>query len=296
MNLLSLRKVITIFIVIFSFCVFFKIFAGAAELVERSNPDLGYDEIIDYETSTVNDESNSDKNLPELNDTVFTANKNATLGDLTIRVSLIVSILLVTLVLAKVFLSRDRFGKVGSILDEFAGKITGNYGSFANNQGLKLKQTLILTPGQNLYLVEIDGKRLLLGATHNGGVQFLADLTHDARVGLKDIQPDVSLQLAGNKAQNGNYKTQSTISKVENDSRNGLKHMEIFPQSSIENPFFALKVDSQNISQEVKEESLKNNLPMNGHEKCSNGDSHEVKHSLKRRANFRQLLNISNVQ
>lgn len=286
MNLLSLRKVISIFIIIFSFCGFFKIFAGAAELVERSNPDLGYDEIIDYETSAVNnDESNSDTNSPELNDAVFTANKNATLRDLTVRVSLIVGVLLVILVLAKIFLSRDRFGKVGSILDEFAGKITGNYGSFANNQGLKLKQTLILTPGQNLYLVEIDGKRLLLGATHNGGVQFLADLTQN--------EP---MQLASNKAQNGNHKTQSIISKAENDLRNGLKHMEIFPQSSIENPFFASKVDGQNITQEVKEEPLKNNLPVNGHEKCSNGDSHEVKHSLKRRANFRQLLNISNVQ
>lgn len=286
MSFLSLRKVISIFIVIFSFCVFFKIFAGAAELVERSNPDLGYDEIIDYETSTVNnDESNSDTNSPELNDAVFTANKNATLRDLTVRVSLIVGVLLVILVLAKIFLSRGRFGKVGSILDEFAGKITGNYGSFANNQGLKLKQTLILTPGQNLYLVEIDGKRLLLGATHNGGVQFLADLTQNE-----------SMQLASNKAQNGNHKTQSTISKAENDLRNGLKHMEIFPQASIENPFFMLKVDSQNITQEVKEESLKNNLPVNGHQKSSNGDSQEVKQSLKRRANFRQLLNISNFQ
>ncbi len=285
MSLLSLRKVISILIVLFYFCAFFGIFAVAAELVERSYPDSGYDEIIDYETSTVNDESNSDKNPPELNDAVFTANKNATLRDLTMRVSMIISVLLVILVLAKIFLSRDRFGKVGSILDEFAGKITGNYGSFVNNQGLKLKQTLILTPGQNLYLVEIDGKRILLGATHNGGVQFLADLTCD-----------MPMQPVSSRTQNGNHKTQSTISKAENDLRNGLKHMEIFPQSSIENPFFTLKVDSQNITQEVKEEPLKNNLPMNGCKKSTNGDSQEVKQSLKRRANFRQLLNTSNFQ
>ena len=32
-------------------------------------------------------------------------------------------------------------------------------------------------PGQNLYLIEIDGKRLLVGGTQQGGVQFVADLT-----------------------------------------------------------------------------------------------------------------------
>ena len=127
-----------------------------------------------YSTTIVKRKSKFKKE-PFLRDKVFMpTNGSLTFNRLLTRVSLIIFALLGFLILIKLFMSRDQFGKPGSLLDEIAQKFTGN---FSSSQGMKLKQTLILTPGQNIYLIEIDGKRLLIGATQQGGVQFLADMT-----------------------------------------------------------------------------------------------------------------------
>lgn len=46
-----------------------------------------------------------------------------------------------------------------------------------NTKGLMMKQSLNLTPSQSVYVVEVDGKKLLMGCTQQGGVQLLADLS-----------------------------------------------------------------------------------------------------------------------
>ncbi len=115
------------------------------------------------------------KNQAGLQDRVFIpSNRNVSINGLLGSVSLVVFALLIFLGIAKLVFSRDQFGKPGGLFDEIAQKFTGG---LSGSQGMKLKQTLILTPGQNIYLVEIDGRRLLVGGTQQGGVQFLADLT-----------------------------------------------------------------------------------------------------------------------
>src|SRR3989338_7242671 len=47
----------------------------------------------------------------------------------------------------------------------------------SNECNLKLIQSLVLCPGQNLYVVEVFNKKILLGGTVQGGIHFLTDLT-----------------------------------------------------------------------------------------------------------------------
>jgi flagellar biogenesis protein FliO len=53
-----------------------------------------------------------------------------------------------------------------------------NQNSVLNTKGLTMKQSLNLTPSQSVYVVEVDGKKLLMGCTQQGGVQLLADLSN----------------------------------------------------------------------------------------------------------------------
>ena len=111
-----------------------------------------------------------------LSDSVFSPKKNITLGGLIFRISSVVLLLLGILFAVKFYLARANLIPQGGFLEELTQKLTNNFSTFAPNL-VKLKQSLILTPGQNIYLVEIEGKKLLLGGTHQGGVQFLADLS-----------------------------------------------------------------------------------------------------------------------
>ena len=183
MYYVELKKIRFLSLIIISFFAFsFLSFSVKAE-----------DELVllpDEEQAVSNDFSEDDtqdriivkrksrvKREPFLRDNVFMpSNESATFNALLMRVSLIIFALIGFLVLIKMFMSRDQFGKPGGLLDELAQKFTGGFS--ASSQGLKLKQTLILTPGQNLYLIEIDGKRILVGGTQQGGVQFLTDLTN----------------------------------------------------------------------------------------------------------------------
>jgi len=47
----------------------------------------------------------------------------------------------------------------------------------SNECNLKLIQSLVLCPGQNLYVVEAYNRKILLGGTVQGGIHFLTDLT-----------------------------------------------------------------------------------------------------------------------
>ena len=118
----------------------------------------------------------SKRNKLDIPDKAFSdSSQTPTYGSLLSRIIFVVLFLVGALMLIKIFLSRERVGKPGSLFEEIAHKFSSG---FSPNQSLKLKQTLILMPGQNLYVVEVEGKKLLLGGTHQGGVQFLADLTN----------------------------------------------------------------------------------------------------------------------
>ena len=197
--------------------------------------------------------------MPSLHDRVFMpSSNNATFNGLVMRVSFIIFALLGFLILAKILMSRDQFGKPGSLLDELAQKLSSGFSG--SPQGLKLKQTLILTPGQNLYLIEIDGKRLLVGGTQQGGVQFLTDLTQgtlkNEKLDFKQIEeyqispkaiPDMALE---------NKQT---------------KYAEVASSPIVENPFMS---QDTNLPDEIKQ-------------KVSNLHSRQT---FKRRTNFRKSL------
>ena len=105
------------------------------------------------------------------------SNENTTFNELVIKVSLIIFAVLVFLALIKILLSKNQSTSSNDLIGELAQKFTRSFSG--SLQDLKLKQILTLTPGQNLYVIEIDGKRLLVGGTQQGGVQFLADLTQE---------------------------------------------------------------------------------------------------------------------
>ena len=218
------------------------------------------------QTSTIVKRKIRSKRMPSLNDRVFIpSNDNATFNGLVMRVSLIIFALLGFLVLVKMFMSREQFGKPGSLLDELAQKFTGG---FSNTQGLKLKQTLILTPGQNLYLVEIDGKRLLVGGTQQGGVQFLTDLTKNMakneNLDFKQIE-EAPKALSGIALSNGL-------------NRNNNKSMTV-----IENPFMEGQdsLANKNLPDEIKQKVVVDGIV--------------GRQTFKRRTNFRKSLFNENV-
>ncbi|MBI3590317.1 MAG: flagellar biosynthetic protein FliO [Candidatus Melainabacteria bacterium] len=256
---------------------------------DYSNSD--YNEVFDYESSKANDDSQNDRRKHsyhrrsplELQDSAFASDKGVTLKNLVMRVSLILLFLLGVLAAVKMLLSRGRFDQVGSMFDEFAQKFTGNFSGSLNPQGLKLKQTLMLTPGQSIYLVEIEGKKLLLGGTHQGGVQFLADLTQ------KNLQIDSMSIRKSEEVQKELMPFQAI-----KDSRNlnsQFKHAGMFSQEQAASPFFASTMLSQseleensNESKELLESVQSESLKTNG-----NGTLHQ-KQPLKRRTSFRQSL------
>lgn len=138
----------------------------------------GYRSDNDSEGSKISVKRKSKKTNPLLiSDSAFTGGQTLTFKDLAMRVTFIVLFLLVIYFAVKMYMSRNRFDQPGSFLDNIAQRFNNSFSGSSNSSGLKLIQTLMLTPGQNIYVVEVEGKKLLVGGTQQGGVQFLADLT-----------------------------------------------------------------------------------------------------------------------
>ena len=260
---IKLLGLITILFFAFSFLSFSV--RAEEELVllpddeQTVNSDFSEDDA--FEKSTIVKRKSRTKHEPFLRDRTFMpSNNSATFNALAGRVSLIIFALIGFLVLIKFVMSRDQFGKPGSLLDELTQKITGSF-SGSSLQGLKLKQTLILTPGQNLYLIEIDGKRILIGGTQQGGVQFLTDLTQNTlkneKLDFKQIEEPMALT-------------------------NGMNKQAKYDLQSNETPFMAQDVlSNKDLPDEIKQKIVVNGL--------------HNKQTFKRRTNFRKSLFNENV-
>lgn len=133
----------------------------------------------DYEESRTTPKRKSSKKTNPLliSDSAFTSGRPVTFQELMTRVALIVLFLFGILIFVKMVMSKNRFDRPGNLFDNLAQKFNSTFSGFSNHQELKLVQTLMLTPGQNIYMVEVEGKKLLIGGTQQGGIQFLADLT-----------------------------------------------------------------------------------------------------------------------
>lgn len=197
------------------------------------------------------------KNKLSINDSAFTNGNPVTLKDLIVKVSMVVFFLLGVLLFVKIFSSRNRFSEPGNLLDILTQKITGTFSSFANSSGLKLIQTLILTPGQNLYVVEVEGKKLLIGGTQHGGVQFLADLTTNKL----------------NLLSNGNLNFQQIEDLQTQQNQNSTRHLQfgILNESKVNNEATAF-------------------APAVSENQNNNTSQPFPNHGFKRRVNFKQSL------
>lgn len=248
MYLLSLRIRNNLFICLLIFLFFCCNSALSQDVIERNYQDSTYNSVLDSEDVSYFDDS----------PTPLAKSSAVTLKTLVVKVSMLLFVLLVILAIVKIFLSRNRFSRVGSIFDEFTQKITSSLSNYAHVGGLKLKQTLMLVPGQNIYLVEIDGKRLLLGATHHGGIHFLADLT-----------------LEDNKKHVGIFSTMQ-LGEPQNNIKDTKKYnFELMTQGLKQhenNPFV-----TSTVTNSVNHSS----------ENSTNGSNNQP---LKRRVNFRQSL------
>ena len=218
MYYLSLNKLKAFFVFIFFILVILAwqnlTFKAEDELVLSqdesvdSQSDFTEDEVNDYENSAQPSKKIVVRNSKyrsdplEVNDKYFTSEKNVTFKDLVFRVMMIILFSVGVLLLVKFYFSnKGNLLQASNLIEEFAQKFNNNFSSFSNFQGLKLKQTLMLTPGQNIYLVEVDGKKLLIGGTHQGGIQFLADLTAKQEMSSSLLEANT---MALNENNNGN--------------------------------------------------------------------------------------------
>lgn len=185
--------------------------------------------------------------------------RGLTFSGLVFRVISIIAFLISAIILMKFFLGRDRFNKPGSFIEEIAQKFTGG---FSNQNSMKLKQTLMLTPGQNVYLVEIEGKKLLLGGTQQGGVQFLSDLTGQKteKIDLRMLEPRLTQEI-------------NSLSEVNKP----LKQQEVSVNGNIESPFM------------TSNESNENGLPDEVRQNIVSNGTH-LKQTFRKRSSFRQSI------
>lgn len=241
---------------------------------EQTVSDYSDEERVDVFAPKVKKRSNivrrtiKTKKDPALQDNAFVSgNNNPTFNGFVTTILLVIFALFSFLVLTKFFLSREQFNKPGSLLDELAQKFTGGLSS---SNGLKLIQTLILTPGQSLYLIEIDGRRILVGGTQQGGVQFVSDLSHGS---LNTDKLDFK-QIEDYKISANNSKDIACINGVSSGARENklLKQVE-----ANANPFNSQETSlDEHLPDEIKQNVINNNSIS--------------RQTFKRRTNFRKSL------
>ena len=149
-----------------------------------SNKDINYpdrsseNDVFDYNAYKTNDHYVTHKNKTNKykiqSDPLFNTQNEVTFNDLLMRASFIVLFLLGVFILAKFLFFRNSFDKPGNFLNYLTQKFNN---SFSSSSNLKLIQSLMLVPGQCIYVIEVDSKKLLIGGTQQGGIQFLADLS-----------------------------------------------------------------------------------------------------------------------
>lgn len=274
------RLTYLLFFLITAFLLFGSLSSNAASNYQGSD----YKELLDYKNLVAIDDFENDSGnkqneqkkdllLTESTDPAASSGVRLALIDVFIKGSSFLLILFGVLALVKLFISRNRFDQVGGFLDDIAQKFTS--GNSSNSTGLRLKQTLALIPGQNLYLVEIKGKTLLLGGTNNGGVQFLADLTQREK-------------------DNKNEKTEASSKEVPKVIKD--KYTDLLSGILPENPFLNLSVEQSEQSENLDDRIEEKNAVEMLHEAnalkpaVSSLGTSQLKQAVKRRSHYRRYL------
>ena len=120
----------------------------------------------------------------ELSDSYFVQqDKQPTFKDLLFKVSSIILFLLGILFIVK-STSNSKSANFSGFLGNLSLMMKRNLLPPSEFNSLKLIQSLTLTPGQYIYLVEMNNKKILLGSTPQGGINYLTDLSQEV---LKEL-------------------------------------------------------------------------------------------------------------
>lgn len=265
---------------------------------DLEDADTNYDEIYS-DINTKKGKESSQKNLKEeeeieVYDLEDAKSKRISVKEATYKFFLLVLIFFGLFLIVKALLERAKANK-DLLFNEKPGffeGITGKFkGSISSVEGLKLRQMIVLKPGQNLYLVELDGRKMLLGGTHMGGIQLVSDLSALEEVEVKN-----------EKQNNFNFSSSPITKNIrKNDgyddffNTNGFDPSEIF----IQNDNSGIASAESNISKKNETPFLTPNLKASEKEsynsnEISEDDNPKVrkisKRPFKRRVNFRQSL------
>lgn len=220
------------------------------------------------------------------------------LNDLIFRIFLLAFVSVGFLILVKIFLMKKspeqeyNFSGMDFLNNPFdsAAKSGSQVGNLLNAQGLTLKQSLNLTASQSVNLVEIDGKKLLIGCTQQGGVQLLADLSESAKpLQEKDPESENLLNLLKKLVKN-----EEPV--IVDENKNSLP----FSESISENPFIKSRASStisaSEVSNDLNQEIIVKDIKDSGSDVYSFQDMANARRPFRRRPTYRESLSVYTVR
>lgn len=259
-----------------------------------------YDSTFDFDGFRNKNNSSEIKYLDKKPKALFASSReDIALNDLVFRIFMLAFISVGFLVLIKLFLLKKapeqefNFSGMDFLNNplDISGKPNPQMGNLLGAQGLTLKQSLNLTASQSVNLVEIDGKKLLIGCTQQGGVQLLADLTEVAKpLGEKDPESENLLEL---------------LKKlVKNDEKDGFivekKDESPFSESISESPFIKSSASSSispsEVSQDMNQEIIVKDVKNTGSDVYSFQDAAYSRRPFRRRPTYRESISVYTVR
>ena len=273
----------------------------ASKIVEKkykiTEEDSDYDSTFNFDGFRGNHNS-VDKSATFKVAPARSSREDIALNDLIFRIFLLAFISVGFLILIKVFLLKKRpeeeynFSGMDFLNNPFdsASNPGSQMGNLLNAQGLTLKQSLNLTASQSVNLVEIDGKKLLIGCTQQGGVQLLADLSEYAKP-LQEKDPDSEnlLNLLKKLVKNEE-------SVVVDENKTSLP----FSESISENPFIKSRASStisaSEVSNDLNQEIIVKDIKDSGSDVYYFQEMANARRPFRRRPSYRESLSVYTVR
>lgn len=272
-----------------------KIIEKKYDVEEENN----YDSTFDFDGFRVkhNPVSSSSANFKVA--PASSSREDIALNDLIFRIFLLAFISVGFLILMKIFLLKKKlpeqefnFSGMDFLNNPFdsASKPGGQMGSLLNAQGLTLKQSLNLTASQSVNLVEVDGKKLLIGCTQQGGVQLLADLSESAKpLQEKDPESENLLNLLKKLVKNNEE-------PVVDENKSSLP----FSESISDNPFLKSRASStisaSEASNDLNQEIIVKDIKDSGSDVYSFQEMANSRRPFRRRPSYRESLSVYTVR
>ncbi len=258
---------------------------------------VNYDSVFDYEnfrdqesysnTRYYKKPSEVHQDAVFIDNTALEMKKNASFADMFFKISIFVFMLIGAIIILKTLLMKKSpenvadFSSMDFLNSPFNGQPANMKESLLAMNGLSLKQSLNLTSSQGIYVVEFEGKKLLIGCTQQGGVQLLADLSEQKVEPKKNTDSDEALL--------GLLKK---IIKTDGEEKEPSESETPFIKSSLSNTISPSDIPNDEMNQQIIIKDVKNR----GSEVYSYQESAYSKRPFRRRTNFRESLNVYTVR